>query len=432
MVACAAEDPADQAQTNPGDKTPAVPAQPTDNDPAFTTSGLSAYYLVADGFVEGQNKLDLSIAAPTGTKRIDAWIDRAAHSTLTAGGSGFQGSIDVTALPPGDHELLLSADGKSTGFARLTFTRSKPMYVVVSTDWDSSDTEPFRYKLQEDLHAKHKELTISHLVGPYTFTDPKVTPARRKEIVAWLQGMAQTYGDEIGLHIHPYCNFVEAAGVTCRTLPSFSQAEPDTTGYTVTNESYTEAEFRTLLEKSLDLFAQNGLPKPTAYRAGGWTLAAHNLRDLEATGFLVDSSASNWARLEEWKTVAGSTIYQWNEQHWMNIGDQSQPYYPSRDNPAAPESPTVTVLELPDNGALVDYVTGKEMIGIFDENWSAGALTQSKVLSIGWHPVNFSSIYQARMNTIFDHVDQYLASTGKGPVVYANMTDMVKVFTPPS
>lgn len=426
----------DGADTKPSSQTSVVeahlPAPPAQNDPAFSVSGLRAWYLVGDGLTPGNDLLELSVVAPPAVERVDLWIDGGSEPVhLERAADGFHATTDVAALGAGDHELLLSADASDTAFAALSLRRSHAMYVVTSTDWDDADNANFRLAYQEELHALHPALEITHLVGPYTFTDPSVTPERRAQLAAWVLGMVSAHGDEIGLHIHPYCNFVSTTTVPCNEEPSISQSTPDPTGYTVTNESYTEAEFEELLHAADALFEANGLPKPTAYRAGAWTLAAHNLRALASAGFRVDSSAVNWARLEEWQGQPGATLYEWNQEHWARIDDTSQPYYPSTDDPVVDGAPHSSVLELPDNGALVDYVTGDEMIGIFDANWDGSPLEGPRVLSVGWHPPNLTNDYRDRMDALFSHVDRFLAADDGGPVVYATMTEMTKVFPAP-
>ena len=136
----------------------------------------------------------------------------------------------------------------------------------------------------------------------------------------------------------------------------------------------------------------------------------------------------NWARLEEWDGQPGATLFSWTKEHWSTIGDTSQPYYPSQADIQKPGSPDVGVLEVPDNGALVDYVSADEMIQIFTANWPGGALPEPRVLSIGFHPPNFNQGYEGRIDDTLVHVDQFLASADTGPVVYARLSELTKVW----
>jgi hypothetical protein len=246
--------------------------------------------------------------------------------------------------------------------------------------------------------------------------------------VQWLLNYQAT-GDEIGLHIHPYCNFVTVAGVTCRTSPSFAYAS-DSTGYTVILASYTSDELAKMFAKATELFTAHGLPQPRTFRAGGWTADLHVLQALADAGHVADTSAVNWARLEEWEGRPGAQLYPWNRDHWNPIGNTSQPYYPSQTDVLADAAPHLPILEVPDNGALVDYVTGQEMIDIFHANFSGDALPAPRIYSIGYHPVDFSEDFFSRIDTALAEVDHHLASDDLGPVIYARVSDLPKVWRP--
>ena len=302
--------------------------------------------------------------------------------------------------------------------------------MVVSNDWDDPDNDDAMLERQERLHARHPALLLTHFVGPYTFTDPSLSPARAAFLVDWVTDLRDREGDEIGLHIHPYCHFVESAGVSCETARSFARSTGDTTGYTVFLGSYSEDEFTTLLEHAGELFADSGLGRPTSFRAGGWTLEAHTMRALDRAGFVADTSAANWRRMEEWEDNPGATLFQWNRDNWSSIDETSQPYYPSEDDLLSTAGPRVSVLEVPDNGLLVDYVTGAEMIDMFQANLGSGLLAEPRAYSIGYHPPNFSETLFSRIDQALTHIDGHLAAADLGPVVYARLSDLVRVWPP--
>ena len=409
------------------------PAAPAFNDRAFGYHGLNGYYTIGNALTAGQNTLTLTIT-PLETDRrpivIHAWINRVERLDLTARGDGaFTLTTDVSALGPGEHEILLAAAGEDTAFARLTFHRTHPLYVVVSSDWDDADNSDVSLELQEELRNRHPDLVLTHFLGPYTFTDPALSEERRTSLAAWAARMRDTFGDEIGVHLHPWCHFIETTGVPCRTAPSTVERAGDRTGYSVIVASYSEEESIAILDASRRIFAARGLGTPTSFRAGGWTAGVNTVRALAATGFTVDSSATSWARLEaEW---AGYDLYAWNMTHWAPIGDTSQPWYPSAANLLADTAPQVPVLEVPDNGILVDYITAGEMIDVFTRNWAGrpGALTEPRQLSIGYHPTTIvQSDFEARLDTALSHIDRYQAKDGAGPVVYARLSDLTKVW----
>ncbi|MCA9679271.1 MAG: hypothetical protein H6709_05020 [Kofleriaceae bacterium] len=411
----------------PADTAPPAPVQ---NDPRFAIDGARHFYLVGNDLTPGQDELTIHVTAPAGTAYVDAWIDGNPGVRLDDDGAGgFALTADIGGLAAGDHAVLLAADSAPTAFARVPFVRTHPLYFMMTTDWDFSDPTAVSTDFMDQLHDDHPSLLITHFVGPYTFTDPAVSDAREAELVSWIKAQRDDHGDEIGLHIHPYCNFVEYAGLTCN-IDDSTVYSTDATGYTVQVAAYGDADFRTLLETADQLFMERGLGKPITFRAGGWTASIETMRALAATGYVADTSANNWARMEEWDTPRGGTLYDWNMEHWASIGDTSQPYYPNQDDILADTAPTLDILEVPDNAIMVDYVSVDEMVEIFDENWDGvSGLTRPTSYMMGFHPSDrFTADEQDRVDGMVSHVEDYLAVDGNGPVVFALLRDMPQVW----
>jgi len=406
------------------------PRAPTSNDPAFAVEGVRGWYLIGNNLTDGQDELDAVVTAPAGVDHVDAWVAGRPGVRLARRDDGrFVLIFDLSHVPPGDYDVILSADNADAGFARIPFHRSHPLYVIVSTDYDFSDPSDQAMGRMDSFHQQHTELRITHFVGPYTFTDPALTDARRQQIVDWLLAQRDQHGDELGLHIHPYCNFVEAAGLTCITDKSVEFANGDPSGYTVEVDAYGEADFLTLLHKADDLFRTWGLGKPITFRAGAWTASIETLRALEADGFAADTSALNWSKVEEWKNVGNDVLWTWNMTHWAPIDDTSQPWYPNEDDILSDATPQLELLEVPDNGAMVDYVSIPEMVDILSHNWDGGALAAPTVYSFGFHPsANFGLNEATRVDGMLDRLDESLARYDDGPVIYEVLRDMPLVF----
>jgi hypothetical protein len=318
--------------------------------------------------------------------------------------------------------------------AQASFTVSFPLYIVVSTDWDHTRLFDGQLERMERLRAAHPELVLSHFFAPYHYTDPAVTPDLRQRIEEWVKAARDGHGDEIGVHIHAYCHYVESAGVPCHISPRFNEdsvthSATDDTGYTTILASYSEDQMVQLLDHARQLYADHDLGEPTSFRAGGWTADAGTLRALVRTGFTVESSAVPADRLEEWR---GRVLFDWTSEHWTGITPTTQPYRPAADDitvdGAALGRPSLPILEVPDNGALVDYVTGAEMSSIFDANYAGGALDRPVVYQVGFHPPNFSESYLARMQIALGHADGRLHSQDAGPARYVRISDLLAVF----
>jgi len=402
------------------------PSAPAQSDPAFAVSSIKHWYLTGDGLTPGDDQMTILVGAPGGTSTVDAYVADLPPVRLAIQPDGsFGGQVAIGALPAGAHDVLLAADGNPTAFARVPFQRSAAYYVMVSTDWDFSDPGNPSCDFTDKLHTDHPGMKITHFVGPYTFTDPSVTANRATALVTWVVGNRDKYQDEIGLHIHPYCNFVTHAGLACITDQS-TVYESDTSGYTIKVAAYGRKDFATLLQHAKDLFAQHGLGTPTLFRAGGWTATLETLQALEDTGFVGDSSALNWERIEEWK---GKELYRWTAEHWAPIDDVSQPWWPSQTNILAASGPRLSLLEVPDNGVMIDYVSLAEMTGIFDANFNGIPLAHPTTLMMGFHPsTTFSQAEYARVDGFLAYADHHLAVNDDGPVIYTTLGKMLLAF----
>lgn len=406
-----------------------APVEPGKEDTGdYRISGARNWYLVGNALTEGHDTFELDVTGPTSTDVVDLWIGGKFIQRVTSSNGRWKFSADISELAPGDHTALLAADGDRYAFAAVKFKRSHPIYISVSNDWDTSDHGDDKLERQDRLHAHHPRMMMTHFVGPYTFTDPAMTATRKQTLVNWVKGWEQNAGDEIGLHVHPWCHFVTQAGVTCRTAPSFAKAFDDT-GYTVILGSYSRTELEKMFIKAGQLFEANGLGAPTSFRAGGWTTTLDVMKALGTAGHVVDASGANWAKLEEWEFHAGAQLFQWNRENWASIDDESQPYYPNTSDLLSDAAPHIDVLEVPDNGALVDYVSTEEMVTAFRKNYTPGrALSEIKHYSIGYHPVNFSEAFFTRIDNAMYEIDKHLIDDDKGPALYVRMSDLPKAY----
>jgi hypothetical protein len=253
-----------------------------------------------------------------------------------------------------------------------------------------------------------------------------MTEQRKQELVTWLVGQRDSFDDEIGLHIHPYCNFVESAGLTCITNDSVQYPGGDVSGYTIKLGAYNRAQAGQLFAHAKELFQQNGLGTPTTFRAGAWTATLDTLGALADQGFVADTSALNWAHVEEWEDFE---LYRWNMEAWSTITDTSQPYYPSESDAQTDAAPTLSILEVPDNGVMIDYVTLNQMKALFDANWQGELIQSPRTLMMGFHPSqNFTDAEFRRVNDFLAYSDTFLASKNLGPVVYITLNDVVADF----
>lgn len=407
---------------------PVVPGEeappPAVVDPGFAVRGVRSWYLIDDATGVGHDAMAIVVDAPNGVVDLTARISGLGPLRLERRPGGeFAGERALAGLAAGVHDLLVLADGETV--ARVPFMRSAPYYVVVTTDWDHPDPGDAALAAQDDLRAAHPELRVTHFAGPYTFTDPELSAGRKRALAAWLVDQRDTFGDEIGLHIHPYCHFVESAGLACITDASTVYDE-DPGGYTIKVSAYGREAFGSLLDRAGELFAAHGLGRPRTFRAGGWTADRSTLAALADHGFIADSSAINWRRIEEWE---GSELYRWNQEHWAAIGDTSQPYRPNASDVLDDAAPASPILEVPDNGAMIDYLTSAELLAIFVANRGPDALSAPRTLVMGFHPgAEFVGEESDQVDEFLNHTDEHLAAHDRGPVVYITLEDLVSAY----
>jgi hypothetical protein len=383
--------------------------------------------LKSDGLTDGPATLHLTIGLPNTYKYARVAVDGGTAATITRASDGtLAADVPVADLEPGEHRVVVTSKSKrALGSAK--FFVSAPLYVVVSTDWDDSRFNDTYIQRMETLRDNHPDLRITQFFAPYHYTDPMISDARKAQIDAWVKKQRDQYNDELGVHIHGWCHFINTTGVPCKTADTFYK--DDGTGYTTILAAYSQAEMTTILKGAIAMFQKHELGTPTAFRAGGWTADVKVLRALAATGFVVDSSAvANAAKwLADWN---GYELYDWTTTHWNGIVETSQPYFPLQANVAqADPNKALPLLEVPDNGVLVDYVTGEDMVMIYGLNHpDGGPLAAPTLYQVGFHPPDFSSEFLQRLDMALDEVDRHLYARDEGPAVYATITELTKVW----
>ena len=68
------------------------------------------------------------------------------------------------------------------------------------------------------------------------------------------------------------------------------------------------------------------------------------------------------------------------------------------------------------------------MIEIFEKNWDGNALAEPVQYSIGYHPSNFNTFYQTTITNAMTHLDQFLASEHRGPVIYETLSNAANIW----
>jgi hypothetical protein len=251
--------------------------------------------------------------------------------------------------------------------------------VVVSVDWEGRNLDPQNLAAMEHFRHDYPQIPLQHFLNAAYYTkadaDPRLTTAAIRSVLR--------KGDEHGLHIHPWRSLTKAAGVKFRTEPAFrgpldlSQCEPDC-GHDVNMAAYTEKELQKLIRFSVRTLVNQGFDRPRSFRAGAWQADNHVFRALAREGFTLDSSATSAEYLKErW---GKSLLYPVVGRLWPDTTSTSQPYRVTLGE-------GLSILELPNNGCLADYVTGPVIARTFRENVELWKKNPAKdvYISIGFH-----------------------------------------------
>jgi len=256
---------------------------------------------------------------------------------------------------------------------------SAALRVVVSVDWEGRNLDPQNLASMEHFRHDYPQVPLQHFLNAAYFTKPdadaRVTAAAIKSVLR--------AGDEHGLHIHPWRSLVQAAGVKFRTEPAFrgpmdlSQCDPDC-GHDVNMAAYDEKELQKLIRLSIKTLTKHGFERPRSFRAGAWQADNHVFRALAREGITLDSSATSAEYLKErW---GHSLLYPVVGKLWPHITSTSQPY-------RIPLGQGLSILQLPNNGCLADYVSGARIAQTFQENVEVWKKDKTKdiYISIGFH-----------------------------------------------
>ncbi|HRH40754.1 MAG TPA: hypothetical protein PKY82_03855 [Pyrinomonadaceae bacterium] len=262
----------------------------------------------------------------------------------------------------------------------LTAFSQGKVRIVVSVDWEGDDLQPNNLQAMREFRRDFPEIPLQHFLNAAYYTKQQAVAA---EVTKSIKSVLLPK-DEQGLHIHAWRRLVESSGVTFRSSPSFVLE-----GYTIADckidcgqeialTGYANAELRKIIAHSIEILQKEGFNRPKSFRAGGWMADDNVLSALAAEGFTLDSSATDAEFLKaSWSKY---NLYGMVLKLWSEIKPTSQPYIYQT-------SSGLKILELPNNSCLSDYVTGEDMLKVFQSNAQNLKKNRKKdvYLSIGFH-----------------------------------------------
>ncbi len=308
-----------------------------------------------------------------------------------------------------DADDVVTGEGDN-GKEDSTFASEPGIRVVVTVDWEGTDLSSANLAAMEAFRTQFPKVPLVQFLNAAYYTKAGASAAAVTRSIR----RAVRAGDELGLHIHGWKRLFEAADVTFRAEPTFWGSPLDASecltdcGHEVAISSYSRAELRKVIDYSIATLQRNGFGHATSFRAGGWMAGATVRGALLDSGLTVDHSAVPSSPLSG--ELRGLPLLDWVKTLWPRTSATTQPY--------SIAVGSGSLVEIPDNGALADYVTTAEMVAVFDSAVTAYKHDRShaQVVSIGFHQetaADYASRVQRALVTIASH-----ARTAKVAVHY--------------
>lgn len=315
----------------------------------------------------------------------------------------FKAYINQADLETGIYKLYAHMKDRPSNISNdLMINVSYPLIVTWTLDYEGYDISNNNLNAIASFSDTYG-MPLTHLFNPRIFVASEISTTRSDYLVSWVLNRKQNNNDEIGLHLHMHCDMVTAAGLKYKTTPRWGWR---TNCHDVLTSAYNYDEFTQIIKWSKAQFAQHNLPEPITYRAGGWFISEPQLKVLQDQGFLIDTS--------------GRTSYVWGTQTgpWT-LTETTFPYYisESEQNSSIPE-PTLSLVELPNNGWDSTNNDARILLDVFDKNYQNQPLNKLQVLTYMSHPHWFVTYDQKRVIEVLEYVGKNKAIDDNGPIIY--------------
>ncbi len=234
--------------------------------------------------------------------------------------------------------------------------KKKPrVTVTVSVDWEGRSLDEENIKAFEKFREDHPDVPLTHFLSGAYFTKPGVD----KEATALRMRRMIRAGDETGHHVHVWRSLVEAAGVKFHSGDTFwgdgrplGVAPGNDVGHELELPTFSTDELQKIVHEGVRRLEDAGFKITKSFRAGGWIADEKVLEAIRREGFLVDSSATD-GRWHD-AVVGDTALPRRIREVWPGVKETTQPF--------VVETKAGKVLEMPDTGALADYVTEDQMV----------------------------------------------------------------------
>lgn len=244
------------------------------------------------------------------------------------------------------------------------------MTIYVTVDWEGRSLDEENIQAMRDFRQQFPYVPMLHLMNAAYFVRDHPSPEKLTQTIQ------STFlpSDTQGLHLHGWKTLTNYCGVSYQHNYSFADIDEHCQigdcGYTVSLEyAYSQTALSKLIACSDNILIKNGFNKSVHFRAGGWQLGPKLMAALEANGFVWDSSKIDY-RLLTTRWSEDSSLVNMLRQLHPKTTSLEQPYLIRKN-----------LMEYPNNAALADYTTTKQIMTIFKQLIDAN----KPVMVLGFH-----------------------------------------------
>lgn len=280
--------------------------------------------------------------------------------------------------------------------AQSISAEARVIQVYVTVDWEGGSLYEEDLATMQAFRKHFPDIPMLQLMNPTYFVRP------HSDYERLTQDIKSTFlpSDVQGLHVHAWKSLTNYCGVEYQFTHSFSDIDENCQegdcGYTVSLENaYSKEALNKLIACSNDILVKHGFNRSVHFRAGGWQMGPKLMAALEANGFVWDSSVID-AELLKTRWHAQSGIITMLQKLHPNATPMDQPY-----------PLTNQIMEYPNNAALADYTSSKQIVRLF-KNLIAADKT---VMVLGFHQETAAD-YLGRLSTAIPEMKKIAKERG--------------------
>lgn len=274
--------------------------------------------------------------------------------------------------------------------------QAKSIKVYVTVDWEGRSLHEEDLATMQVFRKRFPHIPMLQLMNPAYFVRPHDDYARlAKDIKSTFLPI-----DTQGLHVHAWKSLTNYCAIDYQFSHSFADADENCKvgdcGYTVSLENaYSKSALIKLIACSNDILVQHGFNQSVHFRAGGWQMGPKLIAALEANGFVWDSSVID----------AELLMTRWHEQSGMV--KMLKILHPQATPLDQPYALTDQIMEYPNNAALADYTSSKQIVRLFKQLIAAN----KTVMVLGFHQETAAD-YLGRLAKAIPEMEKAAAESG--------------------